>query len=121
MSKFLSQLVKLDFISVGKWGVILHNQVQKEENWVYPKDADEKFAVDYEDEFSDDASKNIVDPTRTIFFLENDLHPGTTMNYCLAGNFASTTPFLSRKIVEHIPLGSSKLQEILNNFSVKLC
>ncbi|CAN6584164.1 unnamed protein product [Malus baccata var. baccata] len=47
MPKFLSQLIKPDFINVGKRGVILHNQVQKEENWVYPKDADEKFAVDY--------------------------------------------------------------------------
>ncbi|KAM1316252.1 hypothetical protein ACFX2F_019921 [Malus domestica] len=35
MPKSLNQLVKPDFISLGKGGVILHNQVQREENWVY--------------------------------------------------------------------------------------
>ncbi|XP_048437774.1 BURP domain-containing protein 3-like [Pyrus x bretschneideri] len=137
MPKFLSQLVKPDFISVGKGGVILHNQVQKDGNWVYPKDADENlnlplvrtlhlnaeifdtFENGVAEEFPDDASENIVDPTGTIFFLEKDLHPGTTMNYRLAGNSAITTPFLSRKTVESIPFESSKLPEILNKFSVK--
>lgn len=29
--------ISANFTSVGKGGVIIHNQVQKEENWVYQK------------------------------------------------------------------------------------
>ncbi|KAB2628774.1 BURP domain-containing protein 3-like [Pyrus ussuriensis x Pyrus communis] len=138
MPKSLSQLVMPDFISVGKGGVILHNPVHKEENWAYSKDSDDEnarfqndaaenapFCVKYADIADDPAEAESltqveVDPNRTIFFLEKDLHPGRAMNYRLAGSGnSSTIPFLSRKTAERIPFSSSQLPEILDKLSVK--
>ncbi|KAB2628755.1 BURP domain-containing protein 3-like [Pyrus ussuriensis x Pyrus communis] len=113
MPKSLSQLVMPDFISVGKGSVILHNPVHKEENWAYSKDSDDENAPE-------SLTQVEVDPNRTIFFLEKDLHPGKAMNYRLAGSGnSSTIPFLSRKTAERIPFSSSQLPEILDKLSVK--
>ncbi|KAM1225464.1 hypothetical protein ACFX13_044930 [Malus domestica] len=113
-----------DFLSVGKGGVILHNPIQKEENWVYAKYSGGGGGESTLFRFQNDAAENApaeaetqveVDRNRTIFFLENDLHPGRVMNYRLAGSGnSSTTPFLSRKTAESIPFSSSQPSKILD-------
>ncbi|XP_043693854.1 BURP domain-containing protein 3-like [Telopea speciosissima] len=58
------------------------------------------------------------DPTETLFFLENELHPGSTMNL----DFTKTAPlginFLPRKEAESIPFSSKKFSNVLQRFSV---
>ncbi|KAM1465527.1 hypothetical protein ACFX15_043384 [Malus domestica] len=129
MPKYISQLVRQDFLSVGKGGVILHSPIQKEENWVYAKYSGSGGGESTLFRFQNDAAENAraeaetqveVDRNRTIFFLENDLHPGRVMNYRLAGSGnSSTTPFLSRKTAESIPFSSSQPPKILDKLSVK--
>lgn len=51
----------------------------------------------------DAVADNQIDPTRVIFFVETDIHTGTTMKYRLAGN-SSRVPLMSRKTAEADPL-----------------
>ncbi|VVA14877.1 PREDICTED: BURP [Prunus dulcis] len=59
----------------------------------------------------------LKDPTQKVFFLEKDVQPGTTMKYSLARNSTRAT-FLHRKTAESIPFSSTKLPDILNQFSL---
>ncbi|KAL6215608.1 hypothetical protein ACLB2K_015037 [Fragaria x ananassa] len=58
------------------------------------------------------------DPQVALFFLEKDMHPGTKMNLHFTTS-SDTATFLPRKTAESIPFSSSKLPEILDQFSVK--
>ncbi|XP_059639092.1 BURP domain-containing protein 5-like [Cornus florida] len=53
-----------------------------------------------------------------LFFLENDMKPGMMMNLHFTKT-ANAAPFLPRQIAESIPFSSNKMQQILNQFSVK--
>ncbi|KAB2623327.1 dehydration-responsive protein RD22-like [Pyrus ussuriensis x Pyrus communis] len=57
-------------------------------------------------------------PQATLFFLEKDMRPGTTMNLNFTRN-SNTANFLPRKTAELIPFSSNELPEIFNQFSVK--
>ncbi|KAB2629579.1 hypothetical protein D8674_034374 [Pyrus ussuriensis x Pyrus communis] len=57
-------------------------------------------------------------PSQVFFFLEKDMHPGNGKKYRLAKNSTRAT-FLSRKTAESIPFSSSKMPQILHQYSLK--
>nr|QIG55799.1 BURP domain protein [Kerria japonica] len=59
------------------------------------------------------------DPSRVLVFLEKDVHPGKTMKYSLIRSLPKSATFLPRNTAESIPFSSSKLLEILIQFSVQ--
>ncbi|XVF89220.1 hypothetical protein PTKIN_Ptkin19aG0112400 [Pterospermum kingtungense] len=61
------------------------------------------------------------DPNVALFFLEKDMHPGTTMTLHFTENTQTMTSatFLPRQIAQTIPFSSDKFPEILNKLSVK--
>lgn len=56
-------------------------------------------------------------PNVALFFLEKDLHPGTKMSLQFTRS-SNTGTLLPRQVAKSIPFSSSKLPEILNQFSV---
>jgi hypothetical protein len=58
------------------------------------------------------------DPNVALFFLEKDMHQGTTMNLHFTEN-SQKVSFLPRQVAEKVPFSSYKLPEIFNQFSVK--
>lgn len=65
------------------------------------------------------ASENQLhdNPNVALFFLEEDIHPGTKMNLQFTKSSNKAT-FLPRQVAESIPFSSNKLPEILSKFSV---
>ncbi|XWS73612.1 hypothetical protein CRYUN_Cryun02cG0143500 [Craigia yunnanensis] len=62
---------------------------------------------------------NISPTNKTIYFFENDLHPGKKMKLEEFGKARNGTRFLSRRVAETIPFSSDKFPGILNLFSLK--
>lgn len=58
------------------------------------------------------------DPNVALFFLEKDMHPGSTMNLHFPEN-TETSNLLPRQVAKNIPFSSKKMPEILSQFSVK--
>ncbi|KDP34221.1 hypothetical protein JCGZ_07792 [Jatropha curcas] len=58
------------------------------------------------------------DPTVALFFLEEDMYIGKTMNLHFTEN-PNIATFLPRQVANSIPFTSKKLPEIYNEFSVK--
>ncbi|XP_045799804.1 BURP domain protein RD22-like, partial [Trifolium pratense] len=58
------------------------------------------------------------DHKTTLFFLENNLHPGTRMhlNFIKSSNEAT---FIPRQVADATPFSSDKLNDIFNEFSVE--
>ncbi|KAL3498376.1 hypothetical protein ACH5RR_041108 [Cinchona calisaya] len=57
-------------------------------------------------------------PNVALFFLQKDLHRGTSMNLQFVKS-ANTASFLPRKIADSIPFSSNYVPEIFNQFYVK--
>lgn len=58
-------------------------------------------------------------PLASLFFLEQDLKPGHVKNLLLTKT-SNQASFLPRQVVESIPFSSTKVDEILRKFAVKL-
>ncbi|KAM7277296.1 hypothetical protein ACFE04_019162 [Oxalis oulophora] len=58
------------------------------------------------------------DPNVALFFLEKDMHQGTTMNLHFTKD-SQKASFLPRQVAEKVPFSSNKLPEIFSEFSVK--
>lgn len=103
-------------VGVGKGGVVVRTGPKKKPVYVgvspYGKSP---FSYNYaatEDQLHDSADV-------AIFFTENDLKPGSTMNL----HFVKTTdrtapPLLPRKVSESIPFSTNYIPEIYDKFSV---
>ncbi|CDP18474.1 unnamed protein product [Coffea canephora] len=59
-----------------------------------------------------------IDPKVKVFFLEKDLHRGSSMDMQFVESVKSTTAFLPREVADSIPFSSKSIPEILNRFSV---
>ncbi|MFS7923041.1 putative BURP domain-containing protein [Helianthus anomalus] len=57
--------------------------------------------------------------TSALFFLENDLHAGKTINLHISKDTTATPPFVPRDVAESMPIASNKLQDIYKEFKVK--
>lgn len=57
-------------------------------------------------------------PNVALFFLENEINPGTKMNLHFFKS-SNGSAFLPRQVAESIPFSSNKITEILNRFSVQ--
>ncbi|XP_042486837.1 BURP domain protein RD22-like isoform X2 [Macadamia integrifolia] len=101
-------------VGVGKGGVSVHTSPKGKPVVVKVNPTENQFRYRYgasEDQLRDD-------PNMTLFFKEEDLHPGTTMSL----HFTKTTPgatFLPRQEAESVPFSSNKFSDILHQFSVK--
>jgi hypothetical protein len=59
-------------------------------------------------------------PNVALFFLEKDLHQGTKLNLQFTkSNSNDDAKFLPKEVANSIPFSSSKVQNILNMFSIK--
>lgn len=59
-------------------------------------------------------------PNMALFFLEKDLHQGTKLDlHFTKTSNPTTTFFLPRQVADSIPFSSNKVENILNEFSIK--
>lgn len=100
-------------VGVGKGGVSVSTGHKGKPVYVGVKPGPSPFVYNYA------ASENqlLDDPTRALFFLEKDMHPGTKMNLHFTEDSNAAT-FLPRQVAKSIPFSSNKLPEIFNHFSV---
>ncbi|CAI9093471.1 OLC1v1028973C1 [Oldenlandia corymbosa var. corymbosa] len=59
------------------------------------------------------------DPNVALFFLEKDLHKGTTMNLKFTEPQSSPAGFLPRKTADSIPFSSNGVDDVLTRFDLK--
>ncbi|KAG9151638.1 hypothetical protein Leryth_001946 [Lithospermum erythrorhizon] len=101
-------------VGVGKGGVTVGTGHKGKPIYVGVKPGKNPFSYKYaasEDQLNDN-------PNVAIFFLEKDLRQGSKMNlqFTKSGNPAS---FLPRKVADSIPFSSTKVPEILGQFSLE--
>ncbi|KAF5743256.1 dehydration-responsive protein RD22-like [Tripterygium wilfordii] len=101
-------------VGVGKGGVSVNTGPKGKPVYVGVKPGKNPFIYQYA------ATDNQLhdDPNVALFFLEKDMHPGTTMNLHFNENTNKAT-ILPRQVANSIPFSSNKLPEIFNHFSVK--
>lgn len=75
---------------------------------------------DYIYRCSDSQEQMMEKKTSTLFFLENNLHPGKRINVHISKDTTATPLFLPRQVADSMPIASSKLQDIYKEFKVNL-
>ena len=101
-------------VGVGKNGVVVKSGNKGKPVYIGITTGPSPFDYNY----AASAAQLHDDPNVALFFLEKDLHQGTSMNLHFVKS-TTTTTFLPRNVADSIPFSSDKLPEIFDRFSVK--
>lgn len=101
-------------VGVGKGGVVVKSGHKGKPVYVSVHPGKNPFVYTY----AASADQLHDDPNVAFFFLEKDLHQGTSMNLHFTKSSTPAT-FLPKKVADSIPFSSAKLPEIFSKFSVK--